>query len=79
MMNEHYELTFMSKEGEEVLRTSDSFDSLYDYLEDLLSADEDDGKIIIDDMEFSVEEGRIRRLVKLDDGSCYTIWASYNF
>lgn len=77
MMNEHYELAFQSKEGEEILRTSDSFDDLYDYLEDLLSADEDDGKIIIDDMEFSVEEGRLRRLVKLDNGSCYTIWSSF--
>ena len=77
MMNEHYELAFQSKEGEEILRTSDSFDNLCDYLEDLLSADEDDGKIIIDDMEFSVEEGRLRRLVKLDNGEYYTIRISF--
>ena len=77
MMNEHYELAFQSKEGEEILLTSDSFDNLCDYLEDLLSADEDDGKIIIDDMEFSVEEGRLRRLVKLDNGEYYTIRISF--
>ena len=77
MMNEHYELAFQNTTGEEILRTSDSFDNLYDYLEDLLSADEDDGKIIIDDMEFSVEEGRLRRLVKLDNGSYYTLRISF--
>lgn len=80
MMNEHYELTFNKNTNdsqEEILRTSDSLDDLYDYLEDLLSADEDDGNTVAYEKEFGIDEGHIRRVVILDNNSYYTLRISF--
>lgn len=57
----------------EILLESDSYDKVYDYLEDLLSADCDDGIDVVKNVMFDVGTSNIRRLTKMDNNSCYLI------
>ena len=53
----------------EVLLESNS----YDNLEDLLSADCDDGIDVVKNVVFGIGTSHIRRLTKMDNNSCYLI------
>lgn len=57
----------------EVLLESNSYDKVYDYLEDLLSADCDDGIDVVKNVVFDVGTSHIRRLTTMDNNSCYLI------
>lgn len=57
----------------EVLLESNSYDKVYDYLEDLLSADCDDGIDVVKNVEFGIGTSHIRRFTKMDNNSCYII------
>ena len=57
----------------EILLESNSYDKVYDYLEDLLSADCDDGIDVVKTVKFGIETSHIRRFTKMSDNSCYLI------
>ena len=57
----------------EILLESNSYDKVYDYLEDLLSADCDDGIYVVKNVVFGIGTSHIRRLTKMDNNSCYII------